>query len=52
MNAGIEVSNLTKTYGAGDAAYQALRGVDFAVAPGEFVMRPLGEPLEWADHEG
>ena len=38
MNAGIEVSNLTKTYGAGNAEYQALRGVDFAVSPGEFVM--------------
>lgn len=35
---GIEVSNLTKTYGIGNAAHQALRGVDFAVAPGELVM--------------
>jgi putative ABC transport system ATP-binding protein len=35
---GIEVSSVTKTYGTGNAAYQALRGVDFAVASGEFVM--------------
>ncbi len=35
---GVEVSNVTKTYGTGNAAYQALRGVDFAVARGELVM--------------
>ena len=40
MNASyaIEVRDLTKTYGAGDTAYQALRGVDFIASPGEFVM--------------
>jgi putative ABC transport system ATP-binding protein len=34
----IDVRNVTKTYGAGATAFQALRGVDFQVAPGEFVM--------------
>lgn len=34
----IEVRNVTKTYGTGEGAYQALRGVDFLVKPGEFVM--------------
>jgi putative ABC transport system ATP-binding protein len=37
MNA-IDVENLTKTYGSGENAFQALRGVDFKVEPGEFVM--------------
>jgi putative ABC transport system ATP-binding protein len=30
----IEVSGITKTYGEGQAAFQALRGVDFAVGRG------------------
>jgi putative ABC transport system ATP-binding protein len=34
----IDVRNVTKTYGSGDTAYQALRGVDFHVRAGEFVM--------------
>ena len=34
----IEVRDLTKTYGAGNTAYQALKGVDFVASPGEFVM--------------
>jgi putative ABC transport system ATP-binding protein len=34
----IEVRDLTKTYGSGDTAYQALKGVDFLASPGEFVM--------------
>jgi putative ABC transport system ATP-binding protein len=34
----IDVRNVTKTYGSGATAYQALRGVDIAVKPGEFVM--------------
>jgi putative ABC transport system ATP-binding protein len=34
----IEVRDLTKTYGSGDTAYQALRGVDFTASPSEFVM--------------
>ena len=34
----IEVRDLTKTYGSGNTAYQALRGVDFVASPGEFVM--------------
>jgi putative ABC transport system ATP-binding protein len=34
----IEVRDLTKTYGAGNTAYQALRGVDFTASPSEFVM--------------
>lgn len=33
----IETKQLTKTYQMGDVAVQALRGIDLAVAPGEFV---------------
>ena len=33
----IEVSALTKTYGSGDTAVHALRGVDLTVLPGEYV---------------
>ena len=33
----IELRGLTKTYGAGDAAFQALRGIDLTVRQGEFV---------------
>jgi putative ABC transport system ATP-binding protein len=35
---GVELRNVTKTYGAGATAYQALRGVDLVARPGEFVM--------------
>ena len=34
----INVRNVTKVYGDGDNAFVALKGVDFAVSPGEFVM--------------
>lgn len=34
----IEVVNVTKTFGSGELAQQALRGVDLAVKPGELVM--------------
>lgn len=34
----IEVTNLTKTFGSGSAEIQVLRGVDFAVEPGEIVL--------------
>ncbi len=34
----IDAKNLTKTYGSGPTAYTALRGVDFRVSRGEFVM--------------
>jgi putative ABC transport system ATP-binding protein len=33
----IEVSGLTKTYGSGDTAVHALRGVNLTVLPGEYV---------------
>lgn len=33
----IEVTGLTKTYGSGDTAVHALRGVDLQVMPGEYV---------------
>src|SRR5665213_3259566 len=41
----IEIKNVTKTYSAGtDVAYQALKGVSFTIADGEFVaiMGPSG----------
>jgi putative ABC transport system ATP-binding protein len=40
----IEFAGITKTYGEGKAAFQALRGVDFAIEEGEFVavMGPSG----------
>ncbi|MFO0744432.1 MAG: ABC transporter ATP-binding protein [Myxococcota bacterium] len=34
----IDARGVTKVFGSGALAYQALRGVDFAVAPGEFMM--------------
>ena len=33
----IELHGLTKTYGVGDAAFQALKGIDLTVQRGEFV---------------
>ncbi|PKO37865.1 MAG: macrolide ABC transporter ATP-binding protein [Betaproteobacteria bacterium HGW-Betaproteobacteria-6] len=40
----IELRGITKTYGQGQAAFQALRGVDLSIAAGEFVavMGPSG----------
>ena len=40
----IEVRNITKTYGAGETAFQALQGVSFDVEDGEFIaiMGPSG----------
>lgn len=38
MTFAVDVRAATKTYGAGATAFQALRGVDFAVAPGELVL--------------
>jgi putative ABC transport system ATP-binding protein len=40
----IELRGLTKTYGSGDAAFQALKGVDLTIHRGEFVavMGPSG----------
>lgn len=40
----IELKNLTKTYGRGQAAMQALRGINLQIAAGEFiaVMGPSG----------
>ena len=40
----IEVKNITKTYGFGDTAFQALKGVTFSINDGEFVaiMGPSG----------
>src|SRR6478609_1667337 len=37
-SAAVEALALTKTFGVGEAAFQALRGVDLIVARGEFVM--------------
>ncbi|HVU75800.1 MAG TPA: ABC transporter ATP-binding protein [Candidatus Paceibacterota bacterium] len=40
----IEVREITKTYGSGDTAFQALKGVSFTIEDGEFVaiMGPSG----------
>ena len=40
----IEIKNITKTYGSGDTAFQALKGVSFSIKDGEFVaiMGPSG----------
>jgi putative ABC transport system ATP-binding protein len=40
----IELRGITKTYGSGSAAFQALRGVDLVIAGGDFVavMGPSG----------
>lgn len=40
----IELRGLTKTYGVGDAAYRALKGIDLSIQQGEFVaiMGPSG----------
>ncbi|MEW6131927.1 MAG: ABC transporter ATP-binding protein [Pseudomonadota bacterium] len=40
----IRLANITKTYGHGQAAFQALRGVDLEIAAGDFVavMGPSG----------
>ena len=40
----IELRGLTKTYGQGDAAFQALKGIDLSIHKGEFVaiMGPSG----------
>jgi len=40
----IELAGVTKTYGEGQAAFQALRGIDFSVQEGDFVavMGPSG----------
>ena len=40
----IELTGITKTYGSGQAAFQALRGVDLVIEAGEFVavMGPSG----------
>jgi len=40
----IELKDITKTYGTGSAAFQALRGVSFTIKDGEFVaiMGPSG----------
>ncbi len=33
----IDIANITKTYGTGDTAFQALKGVSFSIEDGEFV---------------
>jgi len=40
----IEIQNITKTYGSGDTAFQALKGISFTIKDGEFVaiMGPSG----------
>jgi putative ABC transport system ATP-binding protein len=40
----IEIRDIRKTYGKGEAAFEALKGIDFSIADGEFVaiMGPSG----------
>lgn len=38
MSTAIELRGLTKVYGDGPLAFRALKGIDLAVAPGEFMM--------------
>ncbi len=40
----IEIKDITKTYGSGDTAFQALKGISFTIEDGEFVaiMGPSG----------
>jgi putative ABC transport system ATP-binding protein len=38
MTAAVELKMLTKTYGEGALAFQALKGIDMKVEPGEFMM--------------
>jgi putative ABC transport system ATP-binding protein len=40
----LEIKNITKIYGSGDATFQALKGVSFTIKEGEFVavMGPSG----------
>jgi putative ABC transport system ATP-binding protein len=40
----IEIKNITKTYKTGDVSFDALKGVSFTIADGEFVaiMGPSG----------
>jgi putative ABC transport system ATP-binding protein len=40
----IEIKDITKTYGSGDTAFQALKGISFTIRDGEFVaiMGPSG----------
>jgi putative ABC transport system ATP-binding protein len=40
----IRLSGITKTYGGGQAAFQALKGIDLAIGAGDFVavMGPSG----------
>ena len=40
----IEINNITKTYGSGDTAFQALKGISFTIKDGEFIaiMGPSG----------
>jgi putative ABC transport system ATP-binding protein len=44
LNYMIEIKDITKTYGVGDTAFQALKGVSFTIKDGEFVaiMGPSG----------
>lgn len=44
MTALIEFQQVTKTYGEGGIAFQALKGVDFSIQSGQFVslMGPSG----------
>ena len=36
----IDIAGVTKTYGEGTSAFQALRGIDFRIFPGEFSEAP------------
>ena len=51
MAEGIILENVVKTYGSGDTAVHALRGVDMAVAKGEVIGLIAEQPTAVVNHD-